>query len=129
MGSDNIFVHIRIIAERGFGPIMEIIGRTVISLPRKYLRKVVGYAEVVCFCIIVPCRIVDAYKVIFESYVKTVFGFFVIGIKALDVFYIVRLFNRFIKTVAYDYVSSRAANYGAVNSLPERNDIDCRVEH
>ena len=129
MGSDNIFVHIRIIAERGFGPIMEMIGRTVISLPRKYLRKVVGYAEVVCFCIIVPCRIVDAYKVIFESYVKTVFGFFVIGIKTLDIFHIVRLFNGFVKLIAYNDVSARAANNCSVKRLPERNDIDCRVEH
>ena len=129
MGSDNIFVHIRIIAERGFGPIMEMIGRTVISLPRKYLRKVVGYAEVVCFCIIVPGRIVDAYKVIFESYVKTVFGFFVIGIKTLDIFHIVRLFNGFVKLIAYNDVSARAANNCSVKRLPERNDIDCRVEH
>ena len=68
-------------------------------------------------------------KMCIRDSVKTVFGFFVIGIKTLDIFHIVRLFNGFVKLIAYNDVSARAANNCSVKRLPERNDIDCRVEH
>ena len=129
MRSDNGLVHVRIISERGFGPIVEIVCRTVRTVSGKYLGKIVNRSVVILSRIIVPGRIADTYEIVLECDVKAVLGLLIIGIKPLDILDIFGIFLRgFGELIPDNNIPSRAAHYRPFKRLRKRNDIDRSVK-